>query len=199
MNWRRACVWMGWAAVASAAGCWRLPGGDQTSPFLDGFEGGLTEWTAGADVPQDPNNPGHAVVWSIQASEDQAHSGECSARLRLDGSQDDGTIWLQRTLEAPGGQAVNVNISLWVWSATESFNTLAHVAAYSGPASPTREADFDVSQAADRVAGWKLYTYQFETTVSRAGQVFVALGISVVWETVVTYYFDDVQIEIVPR
>ena len=189
------CISMTLAGLMSGTGC--LP--PAPIEFTDSFDNGLNQWTQGADVPLDPNNPGQTVAWSIEVSQDQAHSGHQSARMTLDGSQDDGTIWLQRAFDVSTGQAYTVSVSFWLWSESESFNTLAKAAAYAGPAAPVGEANFDVSQPANQVAGWRQYSYQFESAGNQTGELFVALGISVVWETQVTYYIDDVQVEIRPR
>ena len=60
------------------------------------FENGFGEWTIDADVPLDPNNPGHFVGWSITRSSDIASSGLYSLKFFIDGRQDDGTIWIEK-------------------------------------------------------------------------------------------------------
>ena len=174
--------------------------GPATEPvaFQEGFEAGLEGWEAGADVPQDPANPGQPVFWSIERSTDLANEGSASARFTLDGKQDDGTIWLARPLEVAGGEPLRVRLTFDLWSESESFNTLAHVAAYAAPRPPTAEEDFDLSQTANQVTGWKTYTYDFHLPANPEGRVWVALGISAVWETEMTYYVDNVHVEIVP-
>lgn len=167
--------------------------------FTDSFESGLGAWTQGSDVPEDPNNPGQPVAWSIEQSGDQADDGQYSAEFYLDGRQDDGTIWLVREFDVTPGRAYAVTLSLAFWSETESFNTLAKVAAYAGGKTPDAEADFDVNMSANEVAGWKTYTYILDATATSNGKIRVAFGISAVWETEMTYYIDDVQIEIAPR
>jgi hypothetical protein len=162
----------------------------------EGFESGLEGWQTGADVPGDPNNPGQPVAWSIEASDEQAAAGQQSARFTLDGSQDDGTIWLARELAVPANAELRVALSLQLWSVSESFNTLANVAAYAGPQPPETEEDFDTSKPADLAEGWHRYDFTFPVHSDAQGRVWVAAGISVVWETEVTYFLDDLQITI---
>jgi len=166
--------------------------------FQERFEESLDRWQTGADVPEDPANPGQPVFWSIEVSPDQASEGSSSARFTIDGKQDDGTIWLARPFDVPGDVALRVWLTFDLWSESESFNTLAMVAAYSGPHPPADESDFDLSQTANQAAGWKTYTYDFEVRSSPEGQVWVALGISAVWETEMTYYVDNVRVDIAP-
>lgn len=165
--------------------------------FEGGFEGDLSAWQTGADVPMDPNNPGNPVAWSISASLDQAVEGDRSARFELDGSQDDGTIWLTRAFEIPANQRIDVDLDFQLWNETLSMaNTLINVAAYAGPQPPEAEGDFNTERPGNRVEGWDEYEYQFSTQSSANGQIWVAFGISVVWETQVVYHIDEVNVEI---
>jgi hypothetical protein len=168
-------------------------------PFRESFESGLGSWEKGADVPDDPNRPGQKVAWSIVTSTEQAAQGTHSAQFSLDGRQDDGTIWLMRAFRVPADKPYIVELSFLLWSESESFNTLAMAAAYAGAHRPEREADFDVEQAANQAAGWKAYTYRFTTRSDAAGTLWMAFGISVVWETEVAYYIDDVSVQIRPQ
>jgi hypothetical protein len=192
-------------------------------PLTEGFEGELAGWPlhdasskgwqVGADVPDDPNSPGQKVAWSVEASDEQASAGSQSLRLRLDGRQDDGTIWLTRPLAVSagqplptadhrdaamtlGGQPRTVRLSFDLWSASASFNTLANVAAYAGSRAPEAEGDFDLSQAADQAEGWQRYSYSLSAEPNSDGELWIAVGISVVWETEVTYYIDELQVEV---
>jgi len=164
----------------------------------EGFESGLGTWARGADVPLDGEIPNQTVEWSIEQSDEQSKSGQASARLFLDGKHDDGTIWLTHSFAVPANGEYAVHLSLDLWSQSESFNTLGKVAVYAGPRQPTEEADFDTSQPADQAEGWKRYEYQMKARSDDQGQLWVAFGISVVWETQVTYFIDDVNIEIIP-
>jgi len=172
--------------------------GEMPFTFGDGFEGTLEGWQKGADVPEDPDRPGEPVEWSIEISDEQVAEGASSARFSIDGKQDDGTIWLMRRFNIAADQSLKVALTFDLWSASESFNTLAKVAAYAGSQPPSAETDFDVDQAANEAAGWKTYEYTFRTEVGPGGQVWVALGISAVWETEMTYYVDDLRAEVSP-
>lgn len=156
----------------------------------------LDEWTPGADVPDDPNRPGEKVAWSIEPSTGELNADPVSAAFYLDGRQDDGTIWLMRAFSATPDSQVTVDLSFDLWSESESFNIIIHPAAFAGPNPPQVEEDFDTSQDGNLVAGWRTYDYSFETSASETGEVWVAFGISVVWETEVLYYIDNVQVNI---
>jgi hypothetical protein len=182
--------------TASVAACNpRRQAGPYETTFRDSFEAGLGDWQTGADVPEDGERPG-PVDWFIQASESQSSDGQSSAEFFLDGKHDDGTIWLFRPFTVPAGQDLTVTLSFDAWSESESFNTTGKVAAYAGARKPQQEGDFDLSQALNQVTGWKRYSYSLEASSGDDGQLWVAVGITAVWETKLTYYFDNLLVEI---
>lgn len=160
----------------------------------EGFETGLDGWEKDYELPPDPNRPGEVVAWSIETSAGPAAEGVFSARFFVDGRQDDGTIWLVRALDAEPATTYDVDLRLQLWSEQESFNTVAAVAACAGPQPPATESEFDVSRPANLAAGWVPYDYLFRTASDGAGRLWVAFGITVLWETELEYFIDDVRI-----
>ena len=159
-------------------------------------EGDIGEWLIEGDAPQDPNNPGQTVQWHIRRVSNISHSGVHSVELFIDGKQDDGTIWLERKISVKKDAQIRISVSFWFYSEQESFNTIAAVIAYAGLVNPYAEDDFAVAGFANEVAGWKNYAYTSELATDSNGEAWVAVGISVRWETYMTYYIDDVRIEI---
>jgi len=174
------------------------PPPDPPADFADGFESGISAWEKGFDLPLDPNRPGEVVEWSIEPTTERASEGVASARFTLDGTQDDGTIWLVRSFPVTPNAVHDVVLELDLWSDTESFNTVAMVAAYAGAVEPALEADFDTTQAANLVAGWRTYSYEVSVPVGADGLLWIAVGISAVWETVMSYDLDDVRVTVDP-
>ncbi|MGB9683645.1 MAG: hypothetical protein ACPL1Z_01785 [Candidatus Bathyarchaeales archaeon] len=162
--------------------------------YLENFENGFGEWSADADVPEDPNNPGHLVEWHINRVANVSHFGQYSLELFIDGRQDDGTIWIERRIELK--KRSQVKVSFWLYNEQESFNTRAVVCAYIGAEDPEVEGDFTVLGSADEVAGWKNYAHTAIIGADSSGEFWVAVGISVRWETYLTYYVDYVEIEV---
>jgi hypothetical protein len=160
------------------------------------FEGDIGDWAVKGYVPQDPNNPGQTVEWHIIRVSNVSRSGTHSMEFFIDGRQDDGTIWLERKISARENAQIRVNVSFWLHSEQESVNTIAAVVAYAGNSKPQVEDDFAVVGAANEQAGWKNYAYTTDLTTDSNGEIWVSVGISVRWETFMTYYVDDVQIEI---
>lgn len=152
------------------------------------FENGLYGWTVGRDLPADPNNPDQKVAASADVTASVASDGNQSLELFLDGSADDGTIWVQQQVDLADVETLTVDGFI----EKESFNTIARVAVYAGPI-PNRdlvEADFNREHATEDHDGWKTYEYD----VSHDGQGLVAVGITVVWETNVWRQLDNVQL-----
>lgn len=189
------------------------PGGPVT--FSEDFEtDGLAGWAKDADVPDDPNEPGEKVDWNITISQDQARSGTQAVEYSIDGRQDDGTIWIVKRIDVEAGQSYQANVSAWAWSASESFNTIANLVMYLGTSEPTGEGSFPQSgqsgdiEGADagglreplnRAEGWEEYTFEWTTPELESDVLFVAVGITVVWETHMTYFVDDVQVDLEPQ
>ncbi|HUT16830.1 MAG TPA: hypothetical protein VMW84_00850 [Acidobacteriota bacterium] len=159
-------------------------------------EGELGEWFINGHVPQDPNNPGHTVQWHIRRVSNISRSAMHSMELFIDGKQDDGTIWLERKINVKNNAQIRVSVSFWLYSEEESFNTIAAVAAYAGTAKPKVEDDFAIVGFANEAADWKNYAYTAKLNTDQNVEAWVAVGITVRWETYVTYYIDDVRIEI---
>lgn len=188
------------------------PGGPVT--VSEDFEKGIRNWETDADVPEDPNRPGQNVSWNITSSRERAASGDFSVNYTLDGSQDDGTIWLERPLSIQPGQAYRANVTVEAWSFSESFNTLAHLVMYLGPERPTVEEDFPapgentreqpnasrggLREDLNQEEGWRSYGFTWDVPAGETETLWAAVGISVVWETEVTYYVDDLSIELEP-
>ena len=94
---------------------------------------------------------------------------------------------------------MKASLSFDAWSESESFNTTGKVAAYGGARRPQQERDFDLSRALNQAAGWKRYSYDTDAQSAEDGQLYVAFGITAVWETKLTYYFDNLLVEIESR
>ena len=164
--------------------------------YSESFEEGLGEWVADADVPLDPNNPGHYVDWSVSRVASLAHSGQYSVELYIDGRQDDGTVWIEKRISVERNAQIKVKVSFQFYSEQESFNVIAGVCAYAGISDPEVEADFAILGQTNEVAGWKTYAYTTNFYTGSSDEVWVAVGITVRWETQMIYNIDDVKVAI---
>ncbi len=167
----------------------------QTTVSYD-FETGLGEWLVDSHAPQDPNMPGQSVAWKIELAMNVSLSGSRSVLFYVDGKQDDGTIWIERKIMLQPNSVTMVNVSFQLWSGSESFNTIAVAVGYAGKENPEAEADFQVLDATNQAAGWKTYSFSSEVQTGSMSEVYFALGISVRWETEMTYFIDDVTLNL---
>lgn len=212
---RRGILRLGGVAFAGITGCSAPGTNPNTVNFADDFESGFTGWDTGTDLPDDPNNPGNAVDWRISHSTARAASGAASLQYYLDGRQDDGTIWIVRAVPVDGGTAYEVSMRTGAWSASESFNTLAHLVMYAGQSQPTAESSFPepgsnttgagttrtggLREPLNQVEGWRTYTFSWTTEPFDSATLYIAVGISAVWETEMTYFVDDVTVSATPQ
>lgn len=188
MHRRRYLTTLGAAATVATTGCF----GSLTPPGPDGlvnpsFENGLAGWRIDADLPDDPNTDS-PVRARANRTTDPVSDGEWALSLFLDGSQDDGTIWVQQPVDLSTAMTLSVD----VFSEQESFNTVTNLAVYAGPdpGRDLREQDFDTTRPTEDHEGWKTQSY----AVGQAEEGLVAVGISVVWETEVTRVLDNLRL-----
>jgi hypothetical protein len=191
---RKAFFVIGILVIISAVAAWYF----YPSPLVysESFESDFGGWIADADVPLDPNNPGHPVDWNVSRVSSLAYSGEYSMELYIDGKQDDGTVWIEKKISVKNKQQIRIEISFEFYSEQESFNVIARVCAYAGVSNPEVEDDFGILGPANEVAGWKKYTYAPTVHTGFEGEVWVAVGITVAWETEMTYNIDDLRVTV---
>jgi hypothetical protein len=168
----------------------------EATTYSEGFEDDFGGWDGDADVPADPNTPGSLVDWNVSRVNSPIKSGQYSAELYIDGRQDDGTVWIEKKLSAKENSQIQVTVSFDFYSESESFNVIAAVVGFAGTYNPEIEADFTVLGQANEASGWKRYSHKLTLNTGSSGEVWVAVGISVRWETEMTYNFDDVKVTI---
>jgi len=196
LNTRTIVVILAAIIATGVSSAWYLQLSAAPKTIREDFENGFGEWGTDADVPLDPNNPGHPVEWDITHSTDVANSGQYSIKLSIDGLQDEGTIWIERKIAVQKNSQMQVNVSFDFYSEQESFNTIAAVCAFAGVRNPEAEEDFVVVGSANEIAGWKKYSLTRAIDTGSSEELWVALGISVRWETYMTYYIDNVEIKV---
>ncbi|GAA0936719.1 hypothetical protein Vau01_046390 [Virgisporangium aurantiacum] len=154
----------------------------------ESFETGFGGWV--------PDTDGLAPAWSIKRSTDQAHDGAYSLRFFTDGRQDDGTTWAERKFAVTPGTTVRVTVTFWLWSEHRADFNNWKVVASAGVRDPEIERDFVQIGLTDQVAGWSPYRMTSTVTADASGTIWVAVGTSVLWESVRQYFVDFVGVEI---
>lgn len=152
------------------------------------------------------------MAWAVDPAE--VPGGGTGLRYYLDGRQDDGTVWVVRPVPVEPGHAYDVRVEARAHSQSDSasFNTLAYLMAYAGTTPPEGEGSFPrpntnstgedwptggLREPLDRVAGWETYAFEWTSPVVAGDRLYVAVGISAVWETEMTYFLDEVRIRVV--
>jgi len=179
--------------ISIAAGCYFH---HNPLRYDEGFEEDFGGWEGDADVPPDPNNPDSLVDWNVSRVTSPVKSGQYSVELYIDGRQDDDTVWIEKALSVKRNSQIKVKVSFDFYSESESFNVIADVVGFAGTSNPEVEADFTVLGQANEVSGWKRYTHTATLKTGSSGEVGVAVGISVLWETEMTYNLDNVEVTI---
>jgi len=156
----------------------------------ESFERDMGGWVADSDVP--------GVPWHITRSTLRAFQGVWSLEYYLNGTRDDGTIWVERSIPANPKTIAQVHIDFWLYSKQRSQVNGWAVVAYAGVANPEREADFTIVGYTDLGTGW--FNYHLDTTVPTgvSSTIWVAFGYSVRWEVNRTDYFDYVTVTRTP-
>ncbi|MBS3815258.1 MAG: hypothetical protein KGY45_01695 [Hadesarchaea archaeon] len=159
------------------------------------FEENLGGWVKDSDVPIDPNND-QPVSWSISRVSSLAKSGDYSLEYYIDGSQDDGTIWVEKRIKTEGVSSAEIEVSFDFYSESESFNVIAKVVSYAGISNPETEEDFTTLDPANQVGGWKNYSHSQKLSVIENEEVWIGVGITVAWETEMYYNIDNLRVSI---
>jgi len=179
--------------ISATAGWYFYP---KSVIYTEGFEEDFGGWEGDADVPLDPNNSGSLVDWNVSRVTSPVKSEQYSVELYIDGRHDDGTVWIEKALSVKRNSQIQVKVSFDFYSESESFNVIADVVGFAGTSNPEVEADFTVLGQANEVSGWKRYTHTATLKTGSSGEVGVAVGISVLWETEMTYNLDNVEVTI---
>lgn len=177
------------AAVAAAMlATSALPANAAT--VTESFETGLGGWR--------PDTDGRAPQWSVTRSTDQAFHGMHSLRVLMDGRRDDGTTWIERRFNVPPRGTVRVTLNFQLWSAGSSEVNHWAVVASAGTRDPEEERDFVLLGETETVGGWRSYGNSWTVIADASGSLWVALGTSVLWETLRHHHVDLVSVDIRP-
>lgn len=158
------------------------------------FEDGWAGWAIGRDLPVDPNYETERPVASeVAISTQAATDGIAACRLFINGSQDDGTVWVQQPVDLTGYTHLAVD-----YRVSDSFNEIRQPAVYAGPQPENGlvETDFDTSKSLEGhdAPGWQTFTYD----VQHDGPGLLAVGFSIVWETGADAFLDNIRLSVDP-
>lgn len=196
------------AGLVAVAGCAGTTG---TVSVQWGFEADEPLETHGSVGPADGT---HDFEWRVERSQAEVYTGEWALEVFTEGDYDDGTAWAVRPISVEAGLTYEARVAAQAWSRSESFNTLRHLVMRLGAEKPRSEDDFPdpgmtsslvtgapyggLRQPLHLAEGWR--EYDFEWTVDDApATLYLAVGVSVVWESDATHYVDDVEVSLEPE
>jgi hypothetical protein len=150
---------------------------------------GMSLWHSDFDVPKPADLIGPKSFY-INQSGGESYDGTKAMELYLDGTSDDGTIWLERAIPVEPWSTVNVAVDF------ELFRYLPDIAFQPvvaiGTIDPEVERDFTVLPEGPHT-GWWLHSYERTFATGPYDMIHVAVGLTVTWETPGTFYLDLVQ------
>ncbi len=140
------------------------------------------------DVPKQFQYPGPKSFY-VNASGGEAYAGHRAMEMYLDGTADDGTIWVQTAIPVQplSSVAVNVSFEVFRYFADMAFQPVAAVTLFD----PEMEGDFSIlgQPAAE---GWTLQTFGRTVWTGPYDMLYVAVGLTCTWETPGTFYIDQI-------
>lgn len=162
------------------------------STSRESFERDMGGWVADTD--------GRARAWRIYRTNERAHDGTIGLGYFLDGSNDEGTIWVERAMPTQRNATVTVSVSFWLRNFRASDVNFWGVAGFAGTRDP--ETQFDMWPPigiTDQKPGWVQYSFTRTIKTDNTGIVWVATGIRATWETIRTYHLDLIETTITPQ
>jgi hypothetical protein len=170
-----------------------LAAGGQTV-HVSSFERGFRGWTPDHFIACEQEEVPCGFNWSITRSTDRALHGAFSLKATLDGTNDDGSIWVERRFLGPPGSLATIHLSFWLWSPTQADINTWPVLAFLGGRNPQIEEDFAIIGQTEQARGWTRYSYQKTVKVGDSGVVWAAFGLGATSEFERTYYLDLVRV-----
>lgn len=165
----------------------------------ESFETGFGGWTADHHLQCEIDKTCDPLEWNITRSREQAYDGIYSLKGYINGIHDDGTIWVERSVEVTPNSNISIEISFYLWSLRDSDMNNWPVLAYAGLNDPEHELDFKIIGQTDQFAGWKKYSYSTQLTTDSSGIFWAGFGFGATWEVQRTYYLDLVDIKITEK
>ncbi|MFH1144899.1 MAG: CARDB domain-containing protein [Candidatus Eisenbacteria bacterium] len=155
------------------------------------WPGGFT-WHADFDVPKQFEYPGPKSFY-VNHSCGEAYHGEGAMELYLDGTADDGTIWVETAVAVERYRHVEVTVDfeLFRYYPDIAFIPVAAVTLFD----PETEADFRYLDG-EAAAGWSLHSHQAVLYTGPYDVVHIAVGLTCTWETPGTFFLDLVRAQV---
>jgi hypothetical protein len=156
-----------------------------TSDFQTGFDGWQQQWHK-----ESPTGTAGVVTHTTE----RGYNDGASLKFDMgDGFGDDGTLWIEKLFAVPADVPTPVSLSFQQFNEFQSDANNFELKAAISTENPDEQADFTTIGETGAAEGWVPFTYE-DTIISPSGQVWVAAGIRVAWETPRVYWIDHVVV-----
>ena len=157
--------------------------------IVSDFRGSLDGWQ-----PQWHIDSQSGTAGTVSLSPTRGFMDSASLHFDMgDGLGDDGTLWIEKQFEVPIGVPSPVVVSFQLFNEFQSDFNNFQVKAAIRENNPQQQGDFATIGYTGSAEGWVPFDYE-QTVTSESGQVWVALGVRVAWETHRDYWIDHVAV-----
>jgi len=162
-----------------------------TLVYFESFEQGFGEWVIDNDVPGHmvPDSGYVQMDWAVGRIDTNAYDGEWSLQFFINGTMDDGTVWIERTIPVMPNTWCSVEVDFHVVGAPSEV-TDGYIAVVLDTLDPEMEGDME-GMAIEMPASWQTHIYQRTIYTGERDVIWIAVGFSVTWETPAFYKFLD--------
>lgn len=160
----------------------------ELSEFQGSFDGWSQQWNNYRPAP-------HITPGVVSLSDERGYRDGHSLKFDMgNGRGDDGTLWIEKAYDVPAGVTTPVGVSFALFNTRRSDANLFQVKAYIGERDPQVQTDFDWIGLTNLTNGWDNRFTHVKHVTAPSGRAWVALGISVAWESHRDYWIDHVRV-----
>jgi hypothetical protein len=157
--------------------------------YEDGFEFGLGDWVYDFDVPMQ-HTTGRYRENHLHCTRDEVYKGKQSLFAFLDGTGDDGTVWIERGVPVPRNASLRVTLSFALGVQSDLATTVMGFIDYYNP-----EVEVDFEEMGMQ-PGWNVYTFEKIMHTGDSNRLWLGGGFTARWETELRKYMDNFTITI---
>lgn len=169
------------------------PSSATAATYVSDFATGLDGWQ-----PQWHKESPSGTDGEVSHSTERGFNDSASLLFDMgDGLGDDGTLWIEKLLTIEPDVPTHVAVEFQQLSLVQSDLNTFEVKAVISTTDPNEQDDFTTIGSTDSVAGWAPFAHS-ELITSATGDVWIAVGIRVAWESPRDYWIDQVVVTTTP-
>lgn len=164
-----------------------IPVQDGYAKYSDGFEFGFGDWIYDFDTPKEYMT-GRNRLSFMHTTRDEVFKGKQSLFAFLDGTGDDGTVWIERAVPVPRYTNISVELSFAFGIQSDLATVLMY---FMDVYDPEVEVDFSDAGMSN---GWKVYSFKKMIYTGNSNRLWLGGGFTARWETALRKYMDEFKI-----